>query len=280
MRNEINPIIWKLLWPILAYIRYFPSPRGKGFLARHFIYPILPSEGTFITVLYNRLKIQLRYSETLGRAVLLYGGFETAEIEFLRNKISNGDTVLDVGANIGIFSIAFADAVGPEGKVLALEPHPQNLKRLKNNLELNHFQNVQIFPVAAGQLNDEVELHLADDLAYASTIAVIRQRGNDQVMTISMRKLDEIWQQVGSPPVTILKIDVEGGELEVLKGAEKLLKVCQPLIMAEANTQKYLDNLKSWLLPRGYIHKHPTQFKPWNHLFESRQPTVATSIKE
>jgi FkbM family methyltransferase len=268
MRNKVNSIVWKLLWPIRAYIRYFPFPRGKGFLARHFIYPILPSEGTFLTVLSNRLKIQLRYSETLGRAVLLYGGFETAEIEFLRKKISNGDTVLDVGANIGIFSIAFADAVGTQGKVLALEPLPQNIERLKNNLELNHFHNVQIFPVAAGQVNGEVKLHLADDLAYASTIAVVGKHGNNQVMTTSIRKLDEIWQQVGSPQVTVLKIDVEGGELEVLKGAEELLKVCQPLIMAEANTEKYLDNLKSWLLHRGYIHKQPPQFKPWNHLFE------------
>jgi FkbM family methyltransferase len=279
MKNEINPIIWKLLWPIRAYIRYFPSPRGKGFLARHFIYPVLPSEETFLAVLYHDLKIRLRYSEALGRAVLLQGGFETAEIEFLCKKISAGDTVLDVGANIGIFSMAFADAVDTQGKVLALEPLPQNIERLKNNLKLNHLQNVQIFPVAAGQVNGKVKIHLANDLAFASVIAVKGQHGNNLVMTISMRKLDEIWQQVGSPPVTVLKIDVEGGELEVLKGAEELIKVCQPLIMAEANTKKYLDNLKSWLLPRGYIHKHPTQFKPWNHLFESRQPTIATSLK-
>lgn len=270
MVNEINSTIWKLLWPIRAYIRYSPFLRGKGFLARHFIYPILPLEGTFLTVLFHGLKIRLRYSETLGRAVLLHGGFETAEIEFLRKKISAGDTLLDVGANVGIFSIAFADAVGVQGKVLALEPHPQNIERLKNNIELNHFQNVQIFPVAAGQVTREVELHLADDLAYASTIAVIGEHGNDQVMTTLMRKLDEIWQQVGAPQVTVLKIDVEGGELEVLKGAEELLRVCQPVIMAEANTKENLDQLKNWLLPKGYIYKHPIQFKPWNHLFESK----------
>jgi FkbM family methyltransferase len=270
MRTEINPTVWKLLWPIRAYIRYSPFLRGKGFLTRHFIYPILPLEGTFLTILFHRLKIRLRYSEALGHSVLLYGGFETAEMEFLRKKISAGDTVLDVGANVGIFSIAFADVVGTQGKVIALEPHLQNIERLKNNLELNHFQNVQIFPVAAGQVTREIKLHLADDLAYASTIAVIGKHGNDQVITTSMKKLDEIWQQVDTPQVTVLKIDVEGGELEVLKGAEELLKVCQPLIMAEANTKENLDQLKNWLLPKGYIYKHPLQFKPWNHLFESK----------
>ncbi|NJO15246.1 MAG: FkbM family methyltransferase [Thioploca sp.] len=136
MNNKINPIIWKLLWPIRAYIRYSPLPRGKSFLARHLIFPILPSKGSFTTDLGHNLEIKLRYNETLGCSILLYGGFETAELDFLSKKISTGDTVLDVGANIGIFSLVFANAVGVLGKVLALEPHPHNIERLRNNIEL------------------------------------------------------------------------------------------------------------------------------------------------
>jgi hypothetical protein len=78
--------------------------------------------------------------------------------------------------------------------------------------------------------------------------------------------LDELWDAAGCPPVSILKIDVEGSEVEVIRGAEHLLSVQRPAILAEANGPVLESLLREALSRFGYI-ASPARVLPWNHLF-------------
>jgi len=267
MSRTFNPVIWSLLWPLRSYIRHFPISRGKGIVLRYLILPALPHDGRFIAPLPLQGKVELHYRETLGLSILLRGGFENAELAFLCQHIPSHATVVDVGANVGIFTIAMGHVVGPQGRVLAFEPLANNVARLQRNIALNGLENVSVYACAVGECDGETPLHLADDPAFASTTAVKGKRGVGRATIVPLVKLDRIWREAGTPCVAAMKLDVEGGELSVLKGSEELLRRCRPLLLLEADTPEYLACLTEWLAHRGYIHVQPKGFSLWNHVF-------------
>ena len=110
--------------------------------------------------------------QTLGLSSLLYGTFELAELEFARSRLRPGDDAMDIGANVGIFSVVMGAAVGRSGRVFAFEPAPGNIVRLKKNLERNGLDHAQLFPCALGEADGQMTLHLATDPAYPSLLEV------------------------------------------------------------------------------------------------------------
>jgi len=194
MRPSIHPLLWHLLWPIRLYIRYSPMLFGKYFFTRYVIRPALPASESFIAELPRSGRIQLLYGESLGLAVLLHGSFEAAEIEFLCQRISSSGTAIDVGANVGIFTVVLAKAVGKNGAVLAFEPLASNVERLRRNVAMNNLENVTIYPFAVGETDGEIMLHLANDPAYPSTTNVNDNRGTGQSVPVAVARLDRIWE--------------------------------------------------------------------------------------
>jgi FkbM family methyltransferase len=212
-------------------------------------------------------EIMLQYREVIGLSTLLNGGFEIVELQCLRTYAKPGTTVIDVGANVGIFTISLAEAVGSSGRVMAFEPLPANVKRLQANVDLNKLGNVNIYVLALGDSEGEITLHLSDDPAFPSTTEVVQNRGTDEVLAVPVARLDRIWKEAGFPAVAAVKIDVEGGELAVLKGSEELLATCRPVLLMEANAPPHLERLTDWLSRHGYVHTQPGEFARWNHLF-------------
>ena len=159
MFKKIIPWRGPLLWPIRMYVRYFPLEKGKPFLVRNFSRRTLPTTGSFVTTLYGGGTISLNCREVLGSTTLAYGRFEPGEQAFLSKHVSLGATVLDVGAHVGIFTVLLARRVGAAGRVLAFEPLLDNLRRLRENIQLNDLHNVTIFPFAVGHHEGEIKLH-------------------------------------------------------------------------------------------------------------------------
>jgi len=260
-------LFWRLLWPVRMYIRYSPIGRGKGFLTRHLLRPLYPQEKKFRAHLPTGGTVELNHEETLGECFYLYGSFEKPELLYMSKAINQGSTVIDVGANIGLFTIVMAQATGPKGRVFAVEPLTSNIERLKANVVSNNLDNVSIIPFAAGAVDGETSLYLASDGAYGSTLEA-NDFSTGQVTRVPMARMDRIWNETGTPRIEAMKIDVEGGELAVLEGCKSLLQACRPLILIEANTAEHLDRLKNWLSKLGYVHSHPSGFRDWNHIFE------------
>lgn len=273
--NIFRKIIWTLLIPVRLYIKYFPFPRGKGVLIRGIILPALPNSGYFIADLPKGGKVKFSYCETLGISTILYGLFEKNEIEYLCRNIKNGDVVIDIGANIGLYSVVFGCAAGLNGKVISVEPIPDNIKRIKENIQLNNLSNVSINQVALGETEGDCILHLASDSAYASVeemvtaAGILKTHGTGKVLNVKLSTLDSIWKNAGLPKISVIKIDVEGSELSVLKGGIGLLDVCKPLLLVEANNREQLGKTEQLLSPLGYTHKKPDGFLPWNYIFEN-----------
>jgi len=265
---------WAIAGPIRSYVRRFPINRGKGVLIRRILLPILPPKpAVFEAMLPGGGRVHLHPRETLGFATILNGGFETAEISCAIELATPGTTAFDVGANIGIYSVALGRAVGRDGQVIAVEPDRANVSRLWENLALNSIANVRVVEAAAGDNDQVVELRLADDGAYNSVVQI--EVGHSVVGTTIVQsvRLDQVWEDLGHPAVSFVKIDVEGAEALVLRGARAMITSSYPAILIEANHEAQFALLESELEPLGYRRSRRDGFQSWNHLFLRSEPS-------
>jgi FkbM family methyltransferase len=249
------------------YLRYFPMHRGKGLLLRHLVLKALPdAPAQFEMPLPGGARIRLLYQETIGWSSLLYGPFEDAELQFLARSVRPGDIGFDVGANVGLYTVVLGRAVGPTGQVIAVEPVPANALRLREQVELNELKNVRVVSAAIGAAQGSIHLNLADDAAYASIGKVAEARGTGRTIEVPMLRLDDLWKEIGSPPVRFVKVDVEGAEADVLRGAQLMLRSTRPVLLLEANCQEALMRLKELLVDIGYTLTQPPGFQTHNYI--------------
>jgi FkbM family methyltransferase len=151
--------------------------------------------------------------------------------------IRPGDVFYDIGANIGFFTVIAARLVGPGGRVYAFEPVPQNVSALRRNIRLNQFEQVQVMECAVSNHSGEGELLLANwgggsALATASTPP-------DQIgkITVALASIDQLLADEKIAPPAIVKIDVEGAELQVLEGMHQAIQAHRPLILYELDDE-------------------------------------------
>lgn len=268
LRLQFFSLIWVLLLPLRIYLKYFPIQRGKGILLRNVVLPCLPPVGAeYDLTLPGDAVVRLQYRETLGLSSLLYGTFEKAELNFASRFLKSGDHAFDIGANIGIFSVVMGQATARTGCVIAFEPVPANTERLKLNLERNHLKNVKLQPIALGRNEANLEIHLAEDAAYHSFGVVEKHFRSSQVLTVRVRRLDDVWREIGAPKVALIKIDVEGSEDDVLQGGMECLTSCKPIVLIEANTQDHLSYLQKRFFELNFICFKPDNFVSHNYLF-------------
>lgn len=262
---------WRCLpaFPFLWYTRWPGAPKGRRFLGSVVLPRLLPSRGRFEFRHRNGTAVELELRDALGSQAFIYGGFEPAEIAALLDRLRPGDTAFDVGANIGFHTVALARGVGENGRVLAVEPVPDNAAAVRANLARNGLANVRLFEVAAGAAKGSIELELTRDPAFVSAHGAVGGGPAGRKIRVPLEPLDDLWRSAGSPAVRVMKIDTEGAELEGLQGAENMLRVCRPALLLEANDDARRRVLDDWLFPRGYRRTQPPGFEPWNHLYEA-----------
>ena len=160
-------------------------------------------------------------------------------------ELDKGMNFLDVGAHIGKYAIRAAVMVGDTGAVIAVEPDKRNFELLVKNIALNDLRNCIPLRIAAYSSNGEITLFRGPSCAEHS-INEDFGRGSYKVRA---RALDDVLTEVGIARVDLIKIDVEGAELEVLKGLEETLREESPRVIMEvlkrdeANVVRYLNNL-------------------------------------
>jgi FkbM family methyltransferase len=138
-----------------------------------------------------------------------------------------GDTVVDVGAHIGRYTIIASKRVGPTGKVIAIEADPSNFEILNRNIELNQLSNVTTLNYAAFSKKAKIKLYLPAGEIFTKYNTIMSNwvwvKPDDKFVEVNGNTLDNLLQEIGIRQVNWIKIDVEGAEFEVLKGANKLL---------------------------------------------------------
>lgn len=178
---------------------------------------------------------------------------EQNDLEVVRELLKPGQTFVDCGANIGIWTLVAASAVGETGRVYAFEPNPSTFEKLSRNVALGKSEeNIRLFSAAVGSTNATLLFHCHE----YHNISTVIERANETSISVSAIALDSV---LGENDVHGIKIDVEGFEIEVLKGAQTILKQCQPWLCIEFNTLlAKVNTLSDWdvhqyLCNLGYV---------------------------
>ncbi len=138
-------------------------------------------------------------------------------------RIRPGDVVYDIGANVGSYTILSAVLAGSSGQVFAFEPVPENVRFLQEHVRLNAFTHVKILEVAVSDRNGSVRFEANPD-------RVLGRISSAGQIVVNCVVLDELLKNGELPPPNCLKIDVEGGEAGVLRGAQEILQRIRPVI--------------------------------------------------
>jgi len=149
---------------------------------------------------------------------------------------------------VGKYTIPMAKIVGENGLVIAIEAHPKNYKCLVENVRLNNLKNVVALNMATWSEERKLKLFIGDSSGHHSLKMDFR-RG---FILIQARALDDVLRELGVSKVDCIKIDVEGAELETLKGLRKTLREYRPIIIAEVRKEN-VDKVKEFLQEQGYV---------------------------
>lgn len=191
-------------------------------------------------------RMPVLFVDRLGLKYLLYpdqnpqvyimgdGNYEVVEERFCTRYLKPGMTAIDVGGNIGIYALTFSKLVGPQGKVHSFEPEPKNFLRLSENVGLNQAVNTTINAAAVGASNGHLELNVYSEMFAAWHTAGTPKLPDpfnegkfvdpDHTIKVPMVTLDSYCEIKNIQTIDFLKVDVEGGELDVVEGCTKLLR--------------------------------------------------------
>lgn len=166
--------------------------------------------------------------------------FETAEYSFVRRFVQPGMTVLDIGAHHGFYTLLLSRVTGSRGMVFSFEPSPRERKALLRHVGLNRCKNVEVQALALGAEKKEAELYVVEggETGCNSLRPPVVLSGTSRVR-VPVIRLDDWISELKLDRVHFIKLDVEGGELEVLKGAVSLLeRRPRPIILAEVQDMR------------------------------------------
>lgn len=147
-------------------------------------------------------------------------GIEPGARRILKSVVEPGGRAIDVGANLGLHTLALGRAVGSSGRVDAFEPEPRLERPLRKTLEVNGMGNVTLHTVAAGAQAGEATFHVAATIGHSS-LYDLDQGGTREELTVSVTPLDAVIAE--DARIDVIKIDVEGAEIDVLVGAKRII---------------------------------------------------------
>lgn len=158
-----------------------------------------------------------------GEFHMALGTYERAELDYVLHHLQAGDAFIDAGAHVGYFSLPAAKRVGPTGRVIAIEPTPAALQMLQRNIELNHMEWIKVIGAAASDHDGRAVLRVNSWSPMWNSLTMhvgASVEGGVPVPTIA---LDSVLAAEGWPRVAGIKLDVEGVENAVLRGARETL---------------------------------------------------------
>lgn len=196
------------------------------------------------TAVRHGMKLELDISDLVDWAV--YFGLREEEQEHFFSSIPSGSVVLDAGANIGSTMLRFSRAVGPHGRVIGFEPDPKSYLRCQRNIFLNSLFNVTLEQIALGEEAGFARLSVVDERNPGMNR--ILPAAEENAAPVELTTIDDYLEKNGILKIDAIKIDVEGFELKVLRGAERTIERSRPRILLEAsepNLRQQGDSVKA-----------------------------------
>lgn len=201
-----------------ALLRKYPNLRKAAPSGQKFVFDGYCSD--------IRVNVDTRYKV---ERIMWSGSYEPRLADFLSKRDIGGWVCLDIGANVGAISLLLAKVVGPHGKVIAVEPGPPNVARLRKNFDLNPALAARTEIVACGMGGNRKELWWAEEEENPGN-AILAQEGTHR---IPVDTIDDLVRERTLGRVDFIKIDVEGMELEVMQGSRRTLQQFRPILYFE-----------------------------------------------
>jgi FkbM family methyltransferase len=186
----------------------------------------------------NKVKIFGKYTfyylendKYIGQRVAL-GKYEPYETKLILRQTKKGDVIVDIGANIGYYTILLADKVGKKGKVYAFEPDLTSFEILEKNIKANKLENIVAINVAIGSKNGKLELYKSKE-----NFGDHKLYGKGERKAVKVINLDNFLEE----KVNLMKIDTQGWEPEVIEGAKRIIKEWKPILFMEYSPTSYRE---------------------------------------
>jgi FkbM family methyltransferase len=230
----------RLAAAVLTALRRLPGWRLRAVAYRSLSLPLAERLATRLEIpVSDGLRMVVDTSDVLGRTLATSGIWEPQTTAAFRSLLGEGDVCVDVGANVGYYTLLASRLVGPSGHVYALEPAPEIYAALQANLALNAVSNVTALPVAAGPDEGRAALFRppSGNVGRSSLRPHSDVPSRQDRSPVAVRPLAAVVRGSDLHRLRLVKIDVEGYEVEVLRGLEPILgQGLRPAVLVEVHT--------------------------------------------
>jgi FkbM family methyltransferase len=217
-----------LIPPLRSYVRYAPRVAGKQALWDRIVDPYFAwHRHRFIARARFGARMSGETTEILQQYLYYFGLWEPSVTRCVANRLQPGDVFVDVGANIGYYSLLAAHCVGKDGRVVAVEPAPPLFSALEESVLRNGAQNIRCVRAAASGRAGRVML-VAGPEDNTGLTRIAADHGENTAEAVEARPLDQILEHDELERVRLVKIDVEGAEGAVVAGMSALLEAPLP----------------------------------------------------
>jgi FkbM family methyltransferase len=199
---------------------------GTGISKNKFVYNIIELLKKILKPKFIEIDgCNLLLDETDRHGFTIYGNSEERNMSYLKKIVMPGQIVVDVGANIGIYSVVLAKWVGKQGHVFAFEPAPDNIKLLRKTIKLNQFDNITITQKAISNKPGIASFYLVDGI---SSHSLMDYGKSIDKIDVEVETLDNFFQDY-EKPIDFIKIDAEGYDFKVILGMQNIISKTQNL---------------------------------------------------
>ena len=217
-------------------MQFYPREYGKYSILMKLYFPYLaPTSPTKeVVTLHDGIRMELVLNEYVQSQLYLFGAFEPATVKVLKRLVKSGDTVLDIGANVGYISLVLAKCVGKNGKVFSFEPDSKNFALLNRNIALNPDCYIKPIALAVSDSHQPIRLyHAKFDFNAGAHSMLPSEKHSSDFVEIEATTIDEFVTSHGLKKVDVIKIDIEGAEMKAFNGMTETLRNSRPLIVCE-----------------------------------------------
>jgi FkbM family methyltransferase len=248
-----------LLASIFRFILSFNFFKEKYFAFYKYIFnPYHLFKNVKKNVVYRDfIKLNLDLNDWIQQQIYFLGDYEKNEIDYLYQTLKEGNTFIDIGGNIGLFSLNASKIIGEKGKVFAFEAFKPNYLKFQQHIQINNFHNIKLEHLAISDKSGFIEiLYNENDNNVGMASSYLQEyTSKEKVEAVS---LDEYVKKNNISQIDLIKIDIEGAEFSALKGMNEILTFHHPKIVIEINnialksSHHSEEELISILTEKGY----------------------------
>lgn len=209
---------------------------------KHIFAPYKLFSGIKTEIIYRKnIRLKIHLDDWIQQQVYFLGDYEKPEIDYISQYLKPGNVFVDIGANIGLFSLNASKIVSDKGKVISFEAFSSNYRQFKNNIEINNFKNIISENKAISNQNSTVEiLYNEGDHNIGMASSFLKNFTSKEI--VESVTLDDYASNNSIEKIDLIKIDIEGGEYNAILGMTKILNDSKPQVLIEINHQTLQDS--------------------------------------